>query len=132
MKHQANQKPKPGKVIDTGKAEYSVYDFEGPALDGVYQLDLTYDRETGHGAYMIRMEPGTITTRHVHTLREEYLIIEGDIVESDGTVLGPGEYIVYEPGSEHNSRTEHGALLIGFDYPSPDQLKAMHNTNVEK
>ena len=72
---------------------------------------------------MIRMEPGTITTKHIHTLREEYLILEGDIIESDGTVLGPG--------SEHNSRTENGALVIGFGYPSPDQLKAKRNSELE-
>ena len=40
MKHQSSQKRKPGKVIDTKKAAYYVYDFEGPALEGVYQLDL--------------------------------------------------------------------------------------------
>ena len=128
MNYQSNQKKDQGKVINTNTAEYYTYDFEGPALDGVYQLDLSYDQETGHGAYMIRMEPGTITTRHVHTLREEYLILEGDIIESDGTILGPGEYIIYEPGSEHNSRTENGALLIGFDYPSPDQRNAKSNS----
>jgi hypothetical protein len=128
MSDQTGEKQQRGKVIDTKTAEYYVYDFAGPALDGIYQLDLTYDRKTGHGAYMIKMEPGTITTRHVHRLREEYLILEGDIIESDGTVLGPGDYIIYEPGSEHNSRTENGALLIGFDYPSPDQLSANLNT----
>ena len=127
MNNQSNQKTKQGKVINTKTAEYYTYDFAGPALDGVYQLDLSYDQETGHGAYMIRMEPGTITTKHVHTLREEYLILEGDIIESDGTVLGPEDYIIYEPGSEHNSRTENGALVIGFDYPSPDQLNAKGN-----
>jgi quercetin dioxygenase-like cupin family protein len=132
MKHQSSQKRKSGKVINTDKAEYYVYDFEGPPLDGVYQLDLSYDQETGLGAYMIRMEPGTITTRHVHKLREEYLILEGDIIESDGTVLGPGDYIIYEPGSEHNSRTESGALIIGFDYPSPGQLNAKSNPEPER
>ena len=131
MKHQSSEKRKTGKVINTKKADYYVYDFEGPALDGVYQLDLSYDQETGHGVYMIRMEPGTITTKHIHKLREEYLILEGDIIESDGTVLGPGDYIIYEPGSEHNSRTETGALVIGFDYPSPDQLKAKPNAEIE-
>ncbi len=131
MNNQSNLKKKQRRVINTNTAQYYTYDFAGPALDGVYQLDLSYDQETGHGAYMIRMEPGTITTRHVHTLREEYLILEGDIIESDGTVLGPGDYIIYEPGSEHNSRTENGALLIGFDFPSPDQLKAKNDSNPE-
>ena len=113
-----------GKVINTNTAEYQVYDFAGPPLEGVYQLDLSLDKETGHGAYIVKMAPGTATTRHVHTVREEFMVLEGDIIESDGTVLGPGDYIIYEPGSEHNSRTETGAVLIGFDFPSPDQIKA--------
>ena len=124
MSNQSNLKSKQGKVIKTKSAEFYAYDFAGPVLEGVYQLDLSYDRKTGHGAYLVKMEPGTITTAHVHELREEYLILEGDIIESDGTVLGPGDYIIYEPGSEHNSRTETGALIIGFDYPSPGQLES--------
>ena len=97
----------------------------------MYQLDLTYDRQTGHGAYMIRMEPGTITTMHGHTCREEYLILEGDVVESDGTVLGPGDYVIYEPGTEHNSRTVNGCLVVGFDFPAPGQLSTAGNATAE-
>jgi uncharacterized cupin superfamily protein len=100
------------QVINTQNAKYEAYDFEGP-------IDLTYDRETGLGAYMIRMQPGSETTRHVHTIREEYLIIDGDLVESDGLVLGPGDYVIYEPGTEHSSRTVNGCLLIGFDSKLP-------------
>ncbi len=117
MNNQSNHFGDQRQIIDTNTAKYDIYDFGGPALEGVQQLDLSYDRTTGHGAYMIRMEPGTKTTAHVHTLREEYLILEGDVVESDGTVLGPGDYVIYEPGTEHNSRTVNGCLLIGFDYP---------------
>ncbi len=119
MSNQSNHFADQRQIIDTNTAKYDIYDFGGPALEGVQQLDLSYDRTTGHGAYMIRMEPGTETTAHVHTLREEYLILEGDLVESDGTVLGPGDYVIYEPGTEHNSRTVNGCLLIGFDYPPP-------------
>ncbi len=119
MNNQSNHFADQRQIIDTNNAKYDIYDFGGPVLEGVHQLDLSYDRMTGHGVYMIRMEPGTATTAHVHTLREEYLILEGDLVESDGTVLGPGDYVIYEPGTEHNSRTVNSCLLIGFDYPPP-------------
>ncbi len=119
MNNQSNRFGDQRQIIDTNTAKYDIYDFGGPALEGVQQLDLSYDRTTGHGAYMNRMEPGTENTAHVHTLREEYLILEGDVVESDGTVLGPGDYIIYELGTEHKSRTVNGCLLIGFDYPPP-------------
>ncbi len=103
------------QIIHTQDAKFDTYDFGGPPLEGISQLDLTYDRNTGFGAYIIRMEPGTETTAHVHTVREEYLILEGDLIEPDGTVLGPGDYVIYHPGSRHSSRTEHGCLIIGFD-----------------
>jgi len=106
------------RIIHTKTAKYSVYDFAGPPLEGIRQLDLSYDPESGHGAYMIRMDAGTETTRHVPTVREEYLIIEGDLVESDGTELGPGDFVIYEPGTEHNSRTVNGCFMVGFDYPA--------------
>ncbi|MCP4766787.1 MAG: cupin domain-containing protein [Gammaproteobacteria bacterium] len=121
MKNHTNHFGVKRQIIDTNTAKYDVYDFGGPILEGVYQLDLSYDRNTGHGVYMIRMEPGTVTTTHVHTIREEYLILEGDVVESDGTVLGPGDYVIYEPGTEHNSRTVGGCTVIGFDHPAPDE-----------
>ncbi len=111
------------QIIDTNTEKYGIYDFGGPVLQGIHQLDLSYDRETGHGAYLIRMEPGTETTSHVHNLREEYLILQGDVVESDGTVLGPGDYVIYEPGTEHNSRTVNGCLLVGFDFPAPHKIR---------
>jgi len=108
------------RVIDTKTAKFAIYDFAGPPLSGVHQLDLSYDKKTGHGAYMIRMEAGTETTSHVHTVREEYLILEGDLIESDGTEFGQGDYIIYEPGTEHSSRTVGGCVLVGFDYPAPN------------
>ncbi len=104
------------RIIHTATAKFDVYDYEGPVQEDMEKLDLSYDPETGQGVYMIRMEPGAETIRHVHRRREEYLILEGDVVESDGTVLGPGDYVIYQPGSEHNSRTVNGCLVIGFDY----------------
>lgn len=115
MEKKSNQQKQHRRVINTNRAEYETYDFGGPVLKDIGQLDLTYNRETGLGAYMIRMQAGSETTPHVHTIREEYLIIEGDLVESDGLVLGPGDYVIYQPGSSHSSRTVNGCVLIGFD-----------------
>lgn len=104
------------EVISTYNTEFSVYDLDGPVQDDMGLIRLSYDAESGQGAYMIRMEPGAETIAHVHKRREEYFIIEGDLIESDGKVLGPGDYVVYQPGSYHNSRTDTGCLLIGIDY----------------
>ena len=104
------------RIIKTATTPFDQYDLDGPVQEDMSQLSLSYDRDSHQGAYMIRMQPGAETIRHVHRRREEYLILEGDLVESDGTVLGPGDYVIYPPGSEHNSRTVNGCLLIGIDF----------------
>ena len=112
------------EIVETRNAEFSVYDFDGPVQEDMQLLKLSYDDETKQGAYMIRMEPGAETIAHVHRRREEYFIIEGDLVECDGKVLGPGDYVVYQPGSYHNSRTVNGCLLVAIDYSYADEPKS--------
>ena len=108
-------------IINTASAEFSVYQEEGQVQEDMSILHLSYDSESGQGAYMMRMQAGAATIRHTHKRREEYLIIEGDLIEDDGTVLGPGDYVIQEPGTSHNSRTKTGCVLIGFDWSETDQ-----------
>ncbi|OFW75332.1 MAG: hypothetical protein A2Y55_12845 [Actinobacteria bacterium RBG_16_68_12] len=74
-------------------------------------LPVSFDRETGHGCYLMRMQPGAVTIAHDHPGMEEFLVLEGGLVDSDGTVFGPGDFVSYEPGTHHNSWTEKGCLL---------------------
>jgi hypothetical protein len=53
-------------------------------------------------------------------MTEDFLIIEGELIESDGRVLKAGDFVHYEPGTHHNSRTEKGCLLIGIDWRRSD------------
>ena len=34
-----------------------------------------------------------------------------DAIDGDGTVFGPGDFVSYQPGIRHNSRTETGCVL---------------------
>ncbi|MBI2255110.1 MAG: cupin domain-containing protein [Proteobacteria bacterium] len=79
-------------------------------------IELSYNRDDRQGAYLIRMEPGAQTIAHEHPFREEFIILEGELIESDGTVLKTGDFVMYEPGTFHNSRTEKGCLLLGIDW----------------
>lgn len=106
------------KVINIKQAEYRVYDMEGPVQTDMGWLPLSYN-DDGNGCYAIRMEPGAETIPHTHEGVEDYLILEGEVIESDGRVLKQGDFVHYEPGSRHNSRTETGCLLIGFDWGKP-------------
>jgi len=103
------------RIVNIYDTPYEPYDLEGEVQDNVHLLNISYDRDRATGWYVIRMEPGTASIPHEHAKHEEYLILEGELIESDGTVLGKGDFISYSPGSFHNSRTETGCLLIGHD-----------------
>ena len=103
-------------ITNIYQAAYLPYDLEGPVQDDISYIPLTYDKETGKGAYVIRMAPGAETIIHTHTHNENYLVLEGDLIEPDGRRLGPGDFVAYKPGSRHNSRTESGCLVIGVDW----------------
>ena len=108
--------PTSRKITNIYQADFGVYDLEGPIQKDIRLLNLGYDRETEKGWYAMRMAPGAETIAHKHRFVEEFLILEGELIESDGTVLKSGDFVTYPPGTQHNSRTETGCLLIGIDH----------------
>ena len=83
---------------------------DGVALgDAILQLDS--DRPLGEGFHVYRMPAGMRTRSHIHNGHEQFLILEGELIENDGTVFKPGDLVFYADGTEHNSYTPHGCLL---------------------
>lgn len=104
------------RIVNIHETPMQPYDMDGPLQDDMSLIELSYDRDSRQGAYVIRMEPGAETIAHEHPFREEFVILEGELIESDGTVLKRGDYVIYEAGTYHNSRTEKGCLLLGIDW----------------
>ncbi len=104
------------KIVCTRSTDFEPYDLDGPLQPEISLLRLSYDAETREGSYMMRMQPGAKTITHAHKRREEYIILEGSLIEDDGTVLTPGNYVIYEAGTRHCSRTEEGCLLLAIDW----------------
>ena len=95
--------------IQTARFEPFVYP-DGLALgDDVLQLD--DGQELGIGFHVYRMPAGMTTRAHRHNGHEQFLILEGELIESDGTVLKKGDLVFYRDGSEHHSYTPNGCLL---------------------
>ena len=83
---------------------------DGVALgDTVLQLD--EGQPLGVGFHVYRMSAGMTTRGHRHNGHEQFLILEGELHESDGTVLRAGDLVFYKDGTEHNSFTPQGCLL---------------------
>ena len=108
---------RPGRrIFATASLPMRPYDLDGPLQPEMSYAPLSHDSRSERGSYLMRMEPGAATIPHVHTCREEFLILEGEAIEDDGTVLKRGDWIVYEAGTRHNTRTVTGCLLLGLDW----------------
>ena len=107
-------------IVNIYETSFEPYDLEGPVQDDMSLLAVSYGAASRRGIYVIRMEPGAITIPHTHECMEEFLILEGELTESDGTVLKKGDFASYRPGTRHNSRTDTGCLLVGFDWDPPE------------
>ena len=104
------------RIQNIYETPFEPYDLDGPVETDKSCLPVSWTKESGRGCYVIRMEPGSETIPHEHQCWEEFLILEGELIESDGTVLKAGDMVSYDQGTHHNSRTETGCLLIGFDW----------------
>ena len=60
------------------------------------------------------MNPGAKSMPHQHTGYEEFLILEGELIDADNKVFKKGDFITFEPGSFHSSYTKNGCLILVF------------------
>ena len=84
-------------------------------------VGISYDRATGNGCYFMRMQPGAVTVPHVHAGTEDFFILEGDLVDDDGTVFKAGDFVSYAPGTRHNSWTENGCFIAVFEWGKSEE-----------
>ena len=111
---------RPGRsVSNVHSTPFLEYDLEGPVQPEMSWLPISYDVETGQGCYAMRMQPGAVTIAHDHAGMEEFLVLEGDLIDDDGAAFGPGDFVSYEGGTHHNSRTETGCLIAVFEWQRP-------------
>lgn len=100
------------RITPTDAKHFRPDDRYGRPLPGITRLPLSHDRASGHDVYLIRFAPGAKSLPHEHAGTEEFLVLEGDLVDSDGTVLKAGDFVHYEAGSKHHSVSPDGCLLL--------------------
>ena len=49
---------------------------------------------------------------HIHQGTEEFLMLEGELTDDDGTVFQAGDFVRFEPNSEHSSFSENGCTAL--------------------
>ena len=112
------------KLIRTPDETFQIYSRYGKPLPGVEWLPLSGGAETGNEVYLIRFDPGSRSHPHIHQGSEEFLVLDGELTDYDGVVFRRGDFVRFEPGSEHWSFSEKGCTLFvilagGTNQPLP-------------
>ncbi len=93
---------------------YEPYDPEGKTERGTSLIKLNASMPRDVGFYIYRMEPGAHTTPHRHGGAEEFLIVEGELIDNDGTVYRTGDVVWLAGGTEHTSHTKTGCIIAVY------------------
>lgn len=99
------------RIANIHDAEFTPFVYPDGLAFGDSILQLDSEQPLGIGFHVYRMPAGMVTRGHRHNGHEQFLILEGELHESDGTVLKAGDLVFYRDGSEHNSYTPNGCLL---------------------
>ena len=103
------------KITDLYKLKFEPSDNYGSVIPGMSWHKISYDKSAGgQGTYVLKMDPGAKSLPHQHTGYEEFLILEGELIDPDGKIFKKGDFITFEPGSTHNSYTKNGCLVLVF------------------
>ena len=103
------------QITDINNLKFEPFDNYGEIVPGMSWHKISYDKENGgQGTYVLKMEPGTKSLLHEHTGFEEFLMLDGELIDPDGIVFKKGDFVSFKPGSQHSSYTKNGCLVLVF------------------
>ena len=102
------------KITKLKKLKFQPFKKYGAPIKGWTWHDVSFDKKTHFGTYISKLKPGTKTIQHTHSGYEEFLILDGELIDSDGKILKKGDLITYSPNTKHSSYTKKGCLILTF------------------
>ena len=103
------------KITNPYDVEFIPFDNYGAVVPGMSWYKISYNKEKGgQGTYVLKMEPGARSLPHKHTGFEEFFMLDGELIDQDGKIFKKGDFISFEPESEHSSHTINGCLVLVF------------------
>ena len=103
------------KITDLRNLKFEPFDNYGSVIPGMHWHKISYSRENGgQGTYVLKMDPRVKSLLHKHTGYEEFLMLDGELIDPDNKVFKKGDFVTFEPGSSHSSYTKNGCLILVF------------------
>ena len=111
------------KITNSLNVKFEPFDNYGVPIAGMSWHKISYNEKTGQGSYILKMEPGAKSLPHKHINYEEFLMLDGELIDPDDKIFKKGDFITFEPGSFHSSYTKTGCLLLVFQRARNELLK---------
>ena len=102
------------KITNPLNVEFKPFDRYGTVIENMSWHEISFESETGFGTFVLKLDPGAQSIPHEHTGFEEFLVLEGEMIDLDNTVFKKGDFVTFEPGSCHSSSSPKGCLLLVF------------------
>ena len=103
------------KITDFYNVKFEPFDNYGSVVPGMHWHKISYNKKNGgQGTYVLKMDPGTKSLPHQHTGYEEFLVLDGELIDHDNKIFKKGDFVTFEPGSAHSSYTKNGCLILVF------------------
>lgn len=99
-------------VVNVKTAKLVPYGLQGKKQTDLTWYNVSYDPRKGQGVFLIRFKPGGLSVAHEHLGFEEFLILEGTVIDSDGAVYRAGDFVSLKPGSKHLSYSPRGTYAL--------------------
>ena len=101
-------------IVNVETAEFVHYGLQGTEQSDLTWCNISYDEKTGEGSFLIRFKPGASSIKHEHVGYEEFLVLDGEVEDSDGTVYRKNDFVSLKPGSKHFSASPTGCTVAVF------------------
>jgi len=102
------------KITKLDNLKFEPFNKYGEPIKGWSWHKISFNEKINFGTYISKLDPGVKTIPHIHTGYEEFFILEGELIDSDGTVFKKGDFVSFEPNSSHSSHTNKGCLILTF------------------
>ncbi len=102
------------KVVNYKDAEFETYSLQGKPQADLSWHNISWSDEDDSGFFLIKFDPGGVSIPHEHLGTEEFVILEGEIMDHDGWVYRPGDCVSLAKGSRHFSSSNTGAIVAVF------------------
>jgi anti-sigma factor ChrR (cupin superfamily) len=99
-------------VVDAAAAAWRPYDRYGAPIEKLSWIPLSEDAAQDRATFLLRFDPSGRSMPHEHTGIEEFYVLEGTLIDDDGTAFGPGTFVRFDPGSTHSSHAPDGCVIL--------------------